>query len=101
MTLSFRTWLRTLFGLLLLVLSLFGVVSYRNTNALTQTRDQVAQSSDVLARIEGLRAELETVEAAERDFLLSGEDRHLEPHYVATRVALRSVADLRRLTADN
>lgn len=85
MQLTFRTWLNLTFGLVLLVLLTFAVISYRNTNRLVATHGEVANTYRVLTQIEAVRTAMAKSEGKKLAYRISADERD--------RQAYRSAAD--------
>jgi methyl-accepting chemotaxis protein len=94
---------RILFGfsLALLILAVVGAVSYRSTTALVDNAEWVEHSHRVLESLENVLAQLTNAETGQRGFLLTGQDRYLEPYHLGTEGLDPKLAELRRMTADN
>jgi methyl-accepting chemotaxis protein len=76
-------------------------VTYRNAAGLVATDDLVNHTHVVRTRLADLSAALTTAESAERGYIITGSDTHLDP-YRTSVAAIRSIVDeLRRLTIDN
>ena len=97
---SIEEKIRGSFGLALLLLSVISVASYRSTTRLIKTSGWVAHTQEVLAELDDVPLQLERAEDAQRDYLLTGEERYLEPYHVAVESMHQEIEDLRRL-ADN
>ncbi|WP_138500173.1 response regulator [Nostoc sp. PA-18-2419] len=89
------------FALSLAILSTIGLISYRSTNELIETSRQENHTYDVLSRLEGLNLQLTNAETGQRGYLVTGEQRYLEPYNVAIQVMDRQLKELQTLTADN
>jgi methyl-accepting chemotaxis protein len=89
------------FGLALLISAVVSVISYRSTTELLDIADWVAHTHKVLESIADVRSTMKDAETAQRGYLITGEDRYLEPYQVAVRVVDRQIQDLKELTADN
>jgi len=89
------------FGLALLISAVVSVISYRSTTELLDIADWVAHTHKVLESVADVRSTLKDAETAQRGYVITGEDRYLEPYQVAVRVADRQIQDLKELTADN
>src|SRR5215468_3645908 len=68
-------------GLALLVLVVNAIVSYRATKRVIQYGDHVSHSHQALLELEATRTALSDAEAAERDYLISGQGTDLEPYW--------------------
>jgi len=67
-------------GSALLLVLLVGVFSYRAWAAYRQSSDQAATTRQVVRETNALLASLRDAETGQRGFLLTGEDRYLEPY---------------------
>ncbi len=87
------------FALTLLVV--LSIDSYRTTRVFLDTSQLVAHTHEVIETLEQVLSELTDAETGQRGYLLTGEERYLEPYHVTLDVVDRTVRSLRRLTADN
>jgi CheY-like chemotaxis protein/signal transduction histidine kinase/CHASE3 domain sensor protein len=73
---------RTLIGFLLAVLAvvLIALLSYQSLQATTNTARNLAQSLEVLRRLQSLFSTLKDAETGQRGFLLTGEESYLTPY---------------------
>ncbi len=88
------------FGLVLLSLVVIAVVSYRSTAQLIETVRIVSQTHRLLEALEIVRAHLSDIEAEARGYVISGDDRYLEPYYGALVEIAQHISDLGALAAD-
>lgn len=89
------------FGLVAVIFTFVGLISYRNTDELLASTEWRKHTFEVLAQIEDLFSSLKDVETGQRGYLITGDEAYLEPYQNATRHLPSAYADLRRLTADN
>ena len=89
------------FGLSALTLVLIAVVSYRNAHQLIENDSWVEHSHQVRLELSDLLSELKDAETGQRGYLLTGDDTYLAPHTAAVSSIGSTMADLRKLTADN
>jgi signal transduction histidine kinase/CHASE3 domain sensor protein/DNA-binding response OmpR family regulator len=89
------------FGVALLILVLIGVVSYRSTAQLIETGRLVSQTHELLGMLESVRARMTEIEAGARGYVITGDDRYLEPYYAARAEIDQDIKDLGQLVADN
>src|SRR5919109_4369616 len=89
------------YGLALLILIVIGVASYRSTTRLVETAGWLTHSREVLEKLETVRAQMTNVESGARGYIITGEERHLEPYRTAVGLIDRELNELRQLTADN
>jgi methyl-accepting chemotaxis protein len=100
------TKIGTGYGLALAILIAIGAVSYHNSVLLTDTAGWVAHTHQVLERLEDVLSTLKDAEAGQRGYLITGEERYLEP-YKAARASIDQKLKgsnpdaLRTLTKDN
>ena len=86
-------------AIILLIANAF--ISFRSTNTLIENNARVIHTQQV---IEGLASTLSAVtdaEAAQRGFLISGDERFLESYDSARPHISENIAELKELTADN
>jgi methyl-accepting chemotaxis protein len=89
------------FGLSALTLILIAVVSYRNAHLLIENDGWVEHSHQVRIELADLLSELKDAETGQRGYLLTGDDNYLAPYTAALESIPITLADLRKLTADN
>jgi PAS domain S-box-containing protein len=89
------------FVLALALLIFDGVISYLNTQQLIEQSDLATHSRQVLASLEALRRNLTDAETSHRGFILTGEERFLEPYNSAVQEIPKELTNLRNLTAQN
>lgn len=89
------------FGLSAAVLMMVAVVSYRNAYLLIENDAWVAHSHQVRIELADLLSELKDAETGQRGYLLTGDDSYLEPYKTALGSIQTTLANLRKLTADN
>ena len=78
-----------------------GVVTLITINRLRQSRSLVRHTLLVLERSAALRTHLSDTETGQRGFLLTNEERYLEPYSSGRAAIERDTADLRALVTDN
>ena len=103
MKLNMRIGTRILAGyaLALLVVGTVGIIAYRSTTELVESADLVAHSHKVQEGISTVLSTLKDAETGQRGFVMTGEERYLEPYLVALKAVDKTLQDLRELTADN
>src|ERR1700722_2402028 len=89
------------YALALAALMIIGVVAYRSTSGLIDTASMVTHTHQVLENLEQLISLLKDAETGQRGFLITGEDRYLEPYNAATGQIAQTTKEIRDLTADN
>ncbi|MGE5717862.1 MAG: PAS domain S-box protein, partial [Acidobacteriota bacterium] len=99
---GFDKWL--IFGLAVLaVLAVLMVldagVSFRNTRQLRSDADLVARTNEALNALDALLSTMKDAETGQRGFLLTGDERYLEPYQAALSVVEERLAAVVRSTA--
>jgi CHASE3 domain sensor protein len=89
------------FALSALTLVLVAVVSYRNAYLLIENDAWVAHSHQVRTELADLLSEMKDAETGQRGFVITGDESYLEPYKAALGTIPATVADVRKLTADN
>ncbi|MBW4605251.1 MAG: response regulator [Calothrix sp. FI2-JRJ7] len=89
------------FGAILAVVSVIGFITYQTTNNLVLNARWQAHSYEVLGELKNLNVNLQSAEASQRAFIVTGEQRSLEPFNGAIKALDNSLIKLRKLTADN
>jgi CheY-like chemotaxis protein/signal transduction histidine kinase/CHASE3 domain sensor protein len=89
------------FALSLATLVTIGLISYQSTNELIETSRKETHTYQVLSQLEGLNLQLTNAETGQRGYIITGEQRYLEPYNAAIAVLNQKVKELQRLTSDN
>ena len=88
-------------GLILAVLVTGGVVGYRSVRQLNNDRQMVANSHEVIGALESLLSILKDAESGQRDYLLTEDEKYLEPYDDALKRVRRQVRHIEELSSDN
>ncbi len=86
---------------ILLVLMIIGSISYMNTAKLTDTARWVNHTYKVLTKLRELLSTLQDTEIGQRGYIITGEDRYLEPYQAAVRNVDKLLLEIKQLTVDN
>ena len=89
------------FTLALAALLVIGLVSYRSTSELIETAGLVTHTHQVLENLEQLLSTMKDAETGQRGYLITGEDRYLEPYTSALGQIDQTLKEIRELTQDN
>lgn len=89
------------FGISLLLLIVSSVASYMSISNLLKSADEVEHTNEVKQLVEKIISTIKDAETGQRGYLLTGDDRFLQPYSGAIDSAKSNVAYLKRLTADN
>jgi methyl-accepting chemotaxis protein len=95
------TKIGTGFGLALVILLAIGTVAYQSSVKLTDTADLVSHTHLLLQNLEGMLSSLKDAETGQRGFILTGEERYLEPYLAAQAATDQKIKTVRQLTSDN
>src|SRR5487761_697975 len=101
MTWSIRAKISGGYALALAILLVIGVVSYRNMVAFSNSVEWVTHSLQVRDKLGELLTKLTDAETGQRGYVITGEERFLEPYRGASQAVSQEMNDLRKLTADN
>ncbi|MEG3986986.1 CHASE3 domain-containing protein [Microcoleus sp. S28C3] len=88
-------------GMAVALLILNAATSYRNTLKLLENERWVGHTHQVLTELEATLSTLKDAETGERGYLLTGEERYLEPYNSAIARVNEQIVGLQQLTADN
>ena len=78
-----------------------GALSYSNVQTLQADADQIVHSHDVITALDGLLSAAQDAETGQRGYLLTGNDKYLEPYDAALAKVVSSVSAVSTLTRDN
>lgn len=76
-------------------------VSYFTISDLLATSKMVGHTHEVLGNIDDITSDLKDAETGQRGFLITGEDRYLEPYRAALEALKKEIEEVRKLTSDN
>jgi len=89
------------FALGLAILTVLGALAYRATTNLIRNSQQEKNSYQVLGFLSELEAELANAETGQRGYLITGQDRYLEPYNDALSQISRKYEALNQLAVEN
>ncbi len=89
------------FGAALIILVLMGWIVYRNTTSLLETAQWVTHTYQVRRAIRSLEIHLLGAESGQRAFLLTNDDRYLEPYDTAVLEIPKDIAEVTAQTAED
>lgn len=101
MKFSIGSKLWTGFISILFVLMVVGGISYTNTAKLTDTARWVNHTYKVLTKLRELLSALQDTEVGQRGYIITGEERYLEPYQAAIHNIDKLIMELKQLTVDN
>ena len=89
------------FAAVLVVFGMVGIASYINTQRLIKSNQRVIHTHEVMENLEGILSVLKDAETGQRGFILTGENRYLEPYDQALVQIETRLVKLTELTEDN
>jgi methyl-accepting chemotaxis protein len=89
------------YALTLLVVGAVGVLTYRATSELVDSADLVTHSHKVKENVSQVLSAMKDAETGQRGFVLTGEERYLEPYTAGLKVIEGHLKDLEELVSDN
>ncbi len=89
------------FALSALTLLLVAAVAYRNTRVLIDNDELVDHTHQVRIELADLLSTLKDAETGDRGYLITGDESYLQPYTAALAHIETTLADARRLTADD
>jgi methyl-accepting chemotaxis protein len=89
------------FALAFVLMALIGAMAYRSINTLADTSQMVAHTHIVLQRIADVLNVLQDAEIGGRGYIITGDERFLEPYQQSETKIVAVVNDLRAQVADN
>src|SRR5882672_312257 len=89
------------FGVVLLIFVIVGVLSYRSTTQLIGASEWRQHTYKVLGQLDAVLSSLQDVETGQRGYLLTGDEKYLEPYQNGLGKIDASLKEVRRLTVDN
>jgi PAS domain S-box-containing protein len=101
MTVSVASKITLGFAVALAVLLVVGAVSYQSSLRLVEYADLVAHTREVMARLESVLVSASNVVIGARGYVITGEERYLEPYRSGAVDLERDLAALKTLVADN
>jgi methyl-accepting chemotaxis protein len=101
MKLNIRSKLMGGFGVGLLIMLIIGVVTYVSTVSLVNNSASVDHTHEVLEALDQIMSSLKDSETGQRGFLITAEDRYLEPYNASLSEIPCHIAHVADLTSDN
>ncbi len=96
-----RTQIAVGFTLGLAVFTMIGIITYAGTQQLTANARQEKHTYQVLGELEEILSLIKDAETGQRGYLLTGDNRYLEPYNQARALLQAKMEEFRRLVADN
>ena len=94
-------WTALGLGLVLAFFVISSIVAYRNVDVLRENSQKIWHTHDVLMAMDELLSTMQDAETGQRGYLLTGNDKYLEPYQVAVADVTMKVETVGTLTRDN
>jgi methyl-accepting chemotaxis protein len=101
MQLTVATKIAAGFALALIVLVILGTTSYQSIKKLLDAADWQRHTQQVLLDIREFLSQMKDAETGQRGYLITGQDRYLDPYRSGTSSVNQTLKELRQLTKDN
>lgn len=89
------------FAIALLTIALIGISGHHANSQLIESDRWVTHTEEVRSTLAQVMSGMKDAETGQRGYLLTGDERFLEPYHAALGEVERDLASARRLTADN
>jgi signal transduction histidine kinase/CheY-like chemotaxis protein/CHASE3 domain sensor protein len=89
------------FAIAIAAVALIALFTYRSLESREAATARVTHTLDVLGDVEAIQSQVKDAETGQRGFLLTGEERYLEPYAAAVSALSGGFKTLRSQTADN
>ncbi|MBM4136045.1 MAG: PAS domain S-box protein, partial [Nitrospira sp.] len=89
------------FGLLLIILVIIGVASYKNLFQLIENNRLATKNRVILKKLEVVLTKITDAETGQRGYIITGDEHYLEPYHAALITINQEMKELRKLTIDN
>jgi PAS domain S-box-containing protein len=89
------------FSIGLILFGVVGIAAYINTQGLIERNNRVVHAHEVVENLGGVLSALKDAETGQRGFILTGQDRYLEPYNQGIGEIQDRLAKLTDLTVDN
>jgi methyl-accepting chemotaxis protein len=93
--------LLTTFAVPLLILFIIGSLAYSNTSKLLVDAEWTEHTHKVLAGLHNIIAKATDLETGQRGFVITGEERFLQPFHAASKTIYEEFDQVKALTSDN
>ncbi|MGC4013731.1 MAG: response regulator [Luteolibacter sp.] len=78
-----------------------GIIAFRNTVALREGAQQVERTHAIIATLENLSSLVKDAETGQRGFLITGDEKYLQPYHAARTGIEAEIVKLRELTSSS
>jgi PAS domain S-box-containing protein len=89
------------FALLLTLLFIIGIASYKNLLQLIENNRLATKNRVILKKLEIVLTKITDAETGQRGYIITGDERYLEPYHVAIATIDQEIKELRKLIVGN
>jgi len=89
------------FALLLTILFIIGVASYKNLLQLIENNRLATKNRVILKKLEVVVTKITDAETGQRGYIITGDERYLKPYHAAVATINQEIKELRKLIEDN
>ena len=89
------------FALLLTLLLLIGIASYKNLLQLIENNRLATKNRVILKKLEIVLTKITDAETGQRGYIITGDERYLKPYHAAVATINQEIKELRKLIEDN
>lgn len=86
---------------MLIILVIIGVASYKNLFQLIENNRLATKNRVILKKLEVVLTKITDAETGQRGYIITGDERYLEPYHVAIATIDQEMKELRKLIVDN
>src|SRR5271170_486201 len=86
------------FGLIAAILLIVGTASYRSIGKLVDTAEWVTHTHTVLENLNGVVLNMVNAETGQRGFVITNDQKYLEPYQYGVGLAVQDLQEVRTLT---
>ena len=98
---SFKRNLLLLYGISFVLLIISAIASYTSIKSLLNSQEQVTHTNLVISKLENVISVLKDAETGQRGYLLSGQEKFLEPYNGSLSKAYNLISNIKTLSGNN
>lgn len=98
---TFKRNLLLLYGISFLLLIVSAIASYASIKGLLNSQREVAHTNAIISELENIISALKDAETGQRGFLLTSQDRFLEPYTGSLSRTYTSISEVKKLSNNN
>jgi signal transduction histidine kinase/CHASE3 domain sensor protein/CheY-like chemotaxis protein len=89
------------FSVMLILMVAIIIISYKNSEKIVDSTDLIVHTHEVLTGLAKVEADLTDLETGQRGFIITGQQKYLEPYTQSLATIQQNIDHLRKLTLDN